>query len=117
MGEIEKLLRYQSPGEYEFKISAQTISGEVTPGSDVQCAGQLFTSALTGGQGRRGLFVYNNSDPASGEAFWGPEGVLPTTGFPIPKGALVEIPMIDDFDVYVATGSGELADIRFLEIA
>lgn len=117
MGELEKLMRYQSPGEYEFKISAQTISGEVSVGSDIQCAGQKFVSALTGGQGRRGLFIYNNSDAASGEAFWGPLGVLPTTGFPVPKGTLIEVPMIDDFDIYVATGSGELADMRFLEIA
>ena len=114
--EMEKLLRYGGPGFNEYKISAVTISGEVTPGSDIQAAGQQFTSALTGTYGRVGMFAYNNSDSASGELYFGPEGVVPTTGFPLPKGAVLEIPVVDQ-DVYFAAPSGELADLRVLEIA
>ena len=115
--EIAKLLRLQGPAINEYKISALTISGEVTPGSDVQCAGQPFSSALTGGQGRVGMFAYNNSDAGSGEMYFGPAGVVPSTGFPIPKGSLVELPLIDDLAVSFACQSGELSDLRVLEIA
>ena len=114
--EMEKLLRYQGPAFNEFAVSAVTISGEIVAGSDSQIGGQPFVSALSGEQGRVGMFAYNNSDSTSGELYFGSVGVLPSTGFPIPNGSVVEIPFTDDFTVYFACPSGETADLRVLEI-
>jgi hypothetical protein len=114
---MQRLAILSGPALKEYKISALTISGEVTPDSDVQCVGQPFTSALTDGYGRVGMFAYNNSNAASGEMFWGPAGVLPTDGFPLPKGALEEIPIQDNMAVSFGCQSGELADLRVLEIS
>jgi hypothetical protein len=115
MGEIEKLLRLQTPAMNEYRVTPVTASGEQ---DGVAASGQVFSTQLSGGQGRTGLFVYNKSDSGSGEAFFGATGVLPATGFPLPVGSLIEIPVAPAVgDPYFVCSSGELADLRILEIA
>ena len=115
--EIAYLTRLQAYADKEFKITQVDNYGGPTQ----------FTSQLSGGHTRKGLFVYNNADPASGEVVWGGSDA-DSNGMPIPKGALVEIPVLDSgaddatnataTDIYFAnTVSGELCDIRVLELS
>jgi len=109
MSEIAKLLRFAGPATNEFKISAVDL-GSVS--------GELFTSSLTSGKSRIGFYAYNNnSTSSSGEIYWGDSNVTPDTGFPIPIGSVVEIPVVVDLDVYFIATSGEFADLRILELA
>lgn len=109
MSEIAKLLRFAGPATNEFKISAVDL-GNVS--------GELFVSSLTSGKSRIGFFAYNNNaSSSSGEVYWGDSTVTPATGFPIPIGAVVEIPVVADLDVYFIAASGEYADLRVLELA
>lgn len=109
MSEIAKLLRFAGPAKHEFKISAVNL-GNVS--------GELFTCSLTGGNSRIGFYAYNNnSNSSSGEVYWGDSLVSPSTGFPIPVGAVVEIPVVQDLDVYFIASSGEYADLRVLELS
>lgn len=107
MSEVAKLLRFQGQAHNEFKITPVAIND-----SAVQ-----FTSQLTSGYSRIGCYAYNNSDSSSGEIYWGDSGVSNISGFPIPRGAVVEIPIIVDLDVYFIGSSGELGDLRVLELA
>uniref|UniRef100_A0A6M3LQC9 Uncharacterized protein n=1 Tax=viral metagenome TaxID=1070528 RepID=A0A6M3LQC9_9ZZZZ len=115
--EVAKLLRLQSNADKEFKITVRNSVGTPTK----------FTSQLTGGHTRKGLFIYNASDDASGEVVWGGSD-CDTAGMPIPQGALVEIPVLDSVavdavastsvDIYLAnTVSGEQCNLRILELA
>lgn len=115
--EIAYLLRLQANADKEFKITQVDSVGTPTK----------FTSQLAGGHTRKGFFVYNNSDPASGEVVWGASDCN-TAGMPIPHGALVEIPVLDtaasdapattNTDVYLCNVvSGEKCDLRVLELA
>lgn len=109
MSEIAKLLRYAGPATQEFKITAVDLGN---------LSGELFTSSLTGGNARIGFYAYNNnSSSSSGEIYWGDSTVSPDSGFPIPVGAVVEIPVVQDLDVYFISTSGEYADLRVLELA
>jgi hypothetical protein len=109
MSEIAKLLRFAGPATHEFKISAIDLGN---------ISGELFTSSLTSGNSRIGFYAYNNnSSSTSGEIYWGDSTVAPDNGFPIPVGAVVEIPVVADLDVYFIATSGEFADLRVLELA
>jgi len=110
MSEIAALLRLLVQADKEYKITAVQISSHDTP--------YLFSSNLTSGYLRKGIAVYNNSNTNSGEAAWGGVNVTPANGMPIPKGAIVAIPVSSALDVYfVNTVSGELSDLRVIEIA
>jgi len=115
--ETAYLMRLQSYADKEFKVTQIDNYGGPTQ----------FTTQLTGGHTRKGLFVYNNADPASGEVVWGGSD-CDSNGMPIPQGALVEIPVLDSAaddavaststDIYFGnTVSGELCDIRVLELS
>lgn len=116
MSEIGALLRLLVQSDKEFKITAMTVFG--TPA--------LFTSQLTGGHKRKGFAAYNESNAASGEVVWGGSD-CDVNGMPIPKGALVEIPVAatgskdaveNALDVYFCnTVSGENSDLRVLELS
>ncbi|MCK5643694.1 MAG: hypothetical protein KAJ19_23035 [Gammaproteobacteria bacterium] len=116
MSEIGSLLRLIVQADKEFKVTAVNIYG----------APALFTSQLTGGHKRKGFAAYNNSNAASGEIAWGGSD-CDTNGMPIPRGALVDIPVSSDpspdavsggTDVYFCnTESGEIGDLRVLEIS
>ena len=102
------LLRLMSPGTKELKITAVDVFGSAT----------LFESQLSAGYTRKGFGAYNQSNSASGEVVWGPAGVTEGTGMPIPKGAIVDIPVSTDIDVYFCnTVSGETGNLRVIEIA
>jgi len=104
--EIEYLLRLQSQADKEFKISAVEVFGDPA----------IFTSQLT--YFRKGFAAYNNSDSASGEIVWGGSDVTGATGMPIPKGAIMDIPVSTDLGVYFCnTVSGEIGNLRVVEIA
>jgi len=109
MSEIAKLLRFQGPATKEFKISTIDLGSS---------SGELFSTSLTLGCARIGFFAYNNNNnSSSGEIYWGDSSVSPSTGFPIPVGAVVEIPVVQDLDVYFIAASGEYADLRILELS
>ncbi len=117
MSEIGKLLRLMVQGDKEFVVTQQDIFG--TPAK--------FESQLSGGHLRKILAAYNNSDLASGEVVWGGDDIGAANGMPIPKGAIVQIPISSKLsdggetggvDVYFAnTASGERSDLRILEIS
>jgi len=116
MSELGSLLRLLVSADKEFKITAV-----VTQGSPAQ-----FTSQLTGGHKRKGFAAYNNSNDASGEILWGGSD-CDANGMPIPKGALVDIPVAGTASTDAVTGgtdvyfcnsdSGETGDLRVLEIS
>ena len=104
MADVEKLLRKQLMLGTELKVQAITVtdvSGEVT-------------SQLTAGE-RVGHWGYNASNTSSGELYYGPSEVTALDGFPIPKGVMVELPLEASF--FVIAESGEVGDLRILEIA
>ena len=102
------LLRLQAPGTKELKVSAVDVFG--TPSK--------FESQLTSGFQRKFFGAYNNSDVGSGEIVWGSVDVTEGTGMPIPKGAIFDLPVSADLDVYFCnTVSGEIGNLRVIEIA
>jgi hypothetical protein len=105
--ETDYLLRLMSQATKEVKAVSIEITSTATK----------LTSQLTTGYTRKGLFAYNSSDAASGECYWGMSDVTINTGQVIPKGAQVDIPVSTDLDVYFICESGELGDLRTLEIA
>lgn len=100
-------LRMLIPGDKELKITPTTITATATQ----------FSSQLVLGYSRRHFAAYNNSDSASGECYWGGSGVTPTTGMPIPKGAIVDLPFSTDIDLYFVADTGEIGDLRVVEVA
>uniref|UniRef100_A0A6H1ZAF6 Uncharacterized protein n=1 Tax=viral metagenome TaxID=1070528 RepID=A0A6H1ZAF6_9ZZZZ len=107
--EIAYLLRLQSPGTKELKVTAVEVFGSPT----------LFTSQLSSGYVRKGFLAYNNSASTSGEIVLGPSTVTEANGMIIPKGlAPVSLPVSTDIDVYFCnTVSGEIGNLRILEYA
>ena len=108
MSEEANLLRSMAYADKEAKITAVTVT-------DVP---SLFTSALTSGYQRKGLFAYNNSNDTSGEVYYGYGAVMSSqiSSRPIPKGSVIEIP-IQGLDVYFCSASGEYGDLRVEELA
>jgi hypothetical protein len=106
--ELAYLARLNSIATKELKITSVNVFG----------SSDLFTSQLVEGYTRKGFGAYNNSDSASGECVWGPEGVTSETGMPIPKGSIVDIPCSVDIPIYFCnTVSGETGNLRVVEIA
>ena len=106
--EIAYLLRLSSPGAKELKTTAVDVFGSAAK----------FTSQLTSEYSRKGFAAYNNSNSASGEVLWGGSDLTEANGIPIPKGAMVDIPLSTDVDVYFCnTVSGEIGNLRVVEIA
>ena len=116
MSEIAKLLRLMSQADKEFKITTVTTYGSPAK----------FTSQLTLGFARKGFAAYNNSATNSGEIAWGGSDCN-VNGMPIPKGAIVDIPIASsanadvtnaDVDVYFCNDtSGEYGDLRVIELS
>ena len=108
MAEEANLLRSMAYADKEAKITAVTVT-------DVP---SLFTSQLTSGYQRKGLFAYNNSNDASGEVYYGYELAMTTSlaSRPIPKGSVIEIP-VTGLNVYFCSASGEYGDLRVEELA
>ncbi|KKL15549.1 hypothetical protein LCGC14_2504510 [marine sediment metagenome] len=109
MGELNKLLRLLVQGDKEGKITAVTAMPTATK----------FTSQLTSGQTRKALAVYNHSDTASGDCYYSYSSSADISGesMVIPKGALVDVPVANDIDVYFFTASGEMGNLRVEELA
>jgi hypothetical protein len=103
------MLRRIVPPENEFKITAVTtlpygLSGE-------------FKTKLVGTQGRTNIFAYNNSKTASGECFWGDNTLTYQNGMPIPVGSIVEVLIPYNQNPYFCSLSGEVGDLRILEVS
>jgi len=110
MSEMAKLLRFLVQGDKEAKITQVSASITATK----------FTPQLT--YARKGMAVYNNSNDASGECYYGFTATMSPSGesMPIPKGAVVNIPVSTDIDVYFLSFSGEVGqqgDLRVIEIS
>jgi len=111
MSEIAYYLRLLVQADKEAVITPVTLSSD-TPSK--------FSSELTSEQTRKGIAAYNNSDSGSGECYYGFTAVVaPGTGMPIPKGAMVNIPVadVDAIDLYFVGTSGEIGDLRVIEVA
>jgi|OpeIllAssembly_1097287.scaffolds.fasta_scaffold1172674_2 hypothetical protein len=108
MAEINHDIRIQGLARREYSITPVGISGE-TP--------VLFESGLSLEYARIGCFAYNNSDTGSGEVYWGNSTVSPSSGFPIPVGAVVEIPLVSDLPFYFCASGESTMNLRVLEIA
>ena len=112
MSEISNYLRLMLNGAKEAVVTAVTV--DFTP--------TKFTSQLTSGYKRKFLYVYNNSDSASGECHYSysSDATSQSLSHPIPKGAKIEIPVTTDVDVYFFADtvlSGEIGDLRVEEVA
>lgn len=114
MGEREKLLRFLTMGEVEGKITKFQATGVPA----------VFTSQLSTENTRKQLSVYNASDSASGDCFYGYHADLSSSGEhqedagqPIPVGTQMTIPVGSSINVYFCASSGENADLRVEEIA
>lgn len=109
MSELGNLLRLLVQGDKEAKITSVTVTDSPT----------LFTSQLISGQTRRGLFAYNNSNTGSGEVYYGYSADISaaSNSQPIPKGAIVQIPVASVIDVYFVSDAGEVGDLRVEEVA
>lgn len=109
MTEEANLLRSMAYADKEAKITAVTVT-------DVP---SIFSSSLTSGYSRKGLFAYNNSNADSGECYYGYESDLTSMSKsrPIPKGSQIEIPIKSSIDVYFCSDSGEIGDLRVEELA
>jgi len=105
--EIAKLLRLSSRGNKEFQNQSIGVTGDPV----------LFESALTLGNTRKRVFIYNNSDDASGELYWGTSSVTSHNGMVIPKGELTDLPVGNDLAVYFCSLSGETGDLRIMELS
>lgn len=106
--EVAYLLRLQSPGTKELKVTAVDVFGSA----------DLFTSQLTEGYTRKRLLALNNSNTSSGEVVWGPATVTGATGMVVPKAIMTEIPVAVDIPIYFCnTISGEVSNLRVVEIA
>ena len=104
MADVEKLLRKQLMLGSEIKVQSITVT---------QVSGEV-TSQLTATE-RLGHYGYNASHTNSGELFFGPSEVTALDGFPIPKGVVVELPL--EATLFVIAESGEVGDLRILELA
>jgi hypothetical protein len=107
MAELNNLVRLLVPADKEFKVTAVTATQTATK----------FTSSLTSGYKRRAIAAYNNSHDNSGECYWGGSTVVAGNGMPIPKGSIVEVPVTTDLDIYFVADSGQIGDLRVIEIA
>ena len=111
MGEIAKYLRFLINADKEAKISVVHVSQ--TPAQ--------FTSQLTSEQTRRRIGVYNNSNDASGEWYYGFSAAASPSGesIPIPKKSLEFIPIADTdaIELYFFSDLSESGELRVLEFA
>ncbi len=104
--ETDFLLRLASQADKQIKTTAVEVHGSA----------DKFTSQVT--EFRKGIGAYNNSNIASGEVCWGGSDLTAANGIPIPKGAMVDIPLSTDVDLYfINTISGENSDLRVVEIS
>jgi len=108
--------------DYLLRLMSQATKEVQATSVEVTTTATVFTSELTTEYKRKGFLAYNNSNPASGECYWGTSTVTTATGQVIPKGAQVDIPVSTDIDIYFVSetdvyGSGEYGDLRVLEIA
>ena len=109
MGEIAKYLRFLINADKEAAVTALTVDGENQT---------LFESQLKLGNTRRRIGIRNYSNHNSGELYYGfSSAVTPGTGMPIVSGELQYIPISDDIDLYFVGTSGELGDVRVIELA
>lgn len=110
MSEIQEYLRLLIPCDKEFKATKVAVTA--TPSQ--------FSSQLTEGYSRKVLAAYNNSAALSGECYYGHDDtVSASSGWPIPKGVDVEIPVGgavgSELAVYFVCDSGEQGDLRIFE--
>ena len=107
MSEIAILMRLLTEGDREVKTSALTVTE-----SAVQ-----FNSQLSKGYKRKGFAVYNASNDASGELFYGDQDVSADDGYPVKKAIETEIPLSTDVDIYFVAEAGQTGDLRVFEMA
>lgn len=114
MGEMNKLLRLLVQADVEAKT--QKLEVGPTPGPHTK-----ISTALVGGNTRKSIAVYNNSDSGSGDCFYGfHENISPSgDAMVVPKGSMVSIPVADtsNIDLYFCAASGEIGDLRIEELA
>jgi len=112
MGEIAKYLRLGIlNADKEAVVTAVTTYGDPAE----------FSSQLTSGQTRKGIGVYNNSNEDSGEAYYSftGEATSGSKSMPIPVGCMANIPIADveAISLHFFCGTGEIADLRVIEVA
>lgn len=110
MSEIAKLLRLLVQADKEAKVTAVTVTGDITE----------FTTQLASGEFRKALAAYNHSDASSGDIFYSytkDNMNLSGEAMIIPKGALVDIPIASNLQTYFFNTSGEFGNLRVEELS
>jgi hypothetical protein len=113
MGNLDYYLRLLVQADKEARVTVKKVTG--TPA-------QQFTSALTSGQTRKRLRVYNASDSGSGELYYGFTSTMSPSGesMSVKKDiAPVEVPIAetDSVPLYFCCDSGEQCLVRVEELA
>lgn len=111
MGQIARYLRFLINADQEAKITVVSVSPTPTK----------FSTALTSGQTRRRIGVYNHSNDASGECYYGFSASVSPSGesMPIPKKEMKFVPIADvsAIDLYFFSDIGESGELRVIELA
>ena len=112
MSEMAKLLRLLVQADKEATITPITVTGDVVE----------FESRLSSNSGelRKAFAAYNNSDAASGDIFYSytkDNMDLSGEAMVVPKGALLDIPVAPNLQIYFFTSSGEFGDLKVEELA
>ena len=112
MNGIQNYLHLLVNGNKTAKVTAKTV--DMTPtGFTTELDPDLYF--------RKRLYVYNNSHPASGECYYAFSNVSGElnhqTGYPLPLGAEAEIRVAQTVEIFFAAYSGEVGDLRIMEIA
>ena len=110
MSEIAKYLRFLVQADKEAVVSVVAVTD--SPAQQ--------TTSLTGGNTRKAIGVYNNSDTSSGECYYGfSNSVSSSNGMPLTKGIMTNIPVayVDAIDLYFVAESGELGELRVIELS
>ena len=111
MSEWTRYLRLLVQSDKEAKVTKVDVTETPTQ----------FTSQLVGGNTRKAIGVYNNSNENSGECFYGFSSYISPSGeaMVIPVGAHIGIPIANtsNIDLYFCASSGELGDLRVEEYA
>ncbi len=104
--------------DFYLRLMTQAnVEALVTPINVTGTAAQ-FSTYLTGGNTRKAISAYNNSDANSGELYYGfSSAVTPHNGMPIPKGAVQDIPIAsgESIQLWFVADSGQQGDLRVEE--
>ena len=105
MSQWAAALRLSMPCDKEWKTTELTVT-------DVAVE---FGSSLTGGNARKRISVYNNSNSGSGECYYGPDANVSDTDRILPKGDDIDLPLASGENIGLFFIADNQANLRIFE--